>query len=90
MEFLALILLLLPFGFAYQVLKRRKDLLYLMPSYLFLVISFLSTNLEAFIEPDLFNFLEHLCIMAAGIVLLAGLLIKKLYLDKLTRKSKIE
>jgi len=90
MEFLALILLLLPFGFAYKILKRRKDLIYLLPSFLFILISFLSTNLEAFFEPDLFNFLEHLSIMLAGIVLLAGLLIKRIYLDKLTRKSKIE
>ncbi|TFG03298.1 MAG: hypothetical protein EU539_12400 [Promethearchaeota archaeon] len=72
-EFIALLLILVPFSLAYYILKRRKDMIPLLPGATFLVLSFLCTNLEAFAAPDAFNFMEHLFIMLAGISFVLGM-----------------
>lgn len=74
LEFLALILVLFPFAFAYFILKRRKDMIPLLPGATFLVLSFLCTNLEAFFAPEELNFLEHFFIMLMGISFLLGMI----------------
>ena len=74
LEFLALILILIPFSFAYYILKRRKDMIPLLPGATCLVLSFACTNLEAFAAPEMFNFFEHFFIMLAGITFLVAML----------------
>ena len=92
LEFLALILILIPFSFAYYILKRRKDMIPLLPGATCLVLSFACTNLEAFAAPEMFNFFEHFFIMLAGITFLVAMLymyvLKDSMLPKLKSKTK--
>ncbi|TFG13029.1 MAG: hypothetical protein EU535_05560 [Promethearchaeota archaeon] len=74
LEFIALLIIICPFSFAYYIIKRRKDMFPLLPGATFLVLSFLCTNLEAFAAPDAFNFMEHLFIMLAGISFLVAMI----------------
>ena len=62
------------------IATKRKEILYYIPGLVTLFITFLSTNVEAIIEPDLFNFLEHFFILLTGILLFIGALID-LYLN---------
>ena len=73
LEFLSLLLILIPFSFAYYLLKRRRDMIPLLPGAAFLVLSFLCTIVEAFAAPDEFNFFEHFFIMLAGISFILGM-----------------
>jgi len=73
LEFLSLLLIVIPLFFAYYLLKRRKDMLPLIPGAIFLMLSFLCTNLEAFASPDEYNFMEHFFIMLAGVSFLLGM-----------------
>ena len=66
-------LILIPFSFAYFIVKRRKDMISLLPGAAFMVLSFICTNLEALAAPDIFNFLEHFFIMLCGISFLLGM-----------------
>jgi len=75
LEFIALLIIICPFSFAYYIIKRRKDMLPLLPGASFLVLSFLCTNLEAFAAADTFNFLEHFFIMLAGISFLIAMIL---------------
>lgn len=51
---------------------KRKDVVYYIPGFIALFITFISTNVEALIEPDLFNLLEHSFILVTGILLFLG------------------
>ncbi len=66
-ELMVLIILSIPVAFSPYLLKKRRDILKWFPGYYALFITFLSTNLEAFVAPDTFNFMEHLFAMMAGI-----------------------
>ena len=67
-ELMVLIILAIPVAFSPYLLKKRRDIMKWFPGYYCLFIVFLSTNLEAFVAPDTFNFLEHLFAMFAGIL----------------------
>lgn len=66
-ELMVLIILSIPVAFSPYLLKKRRDILKWFPGYYCLFITFLSTNLEAFVAPDTFNFLEHFFAMLAGV-----------------------
>jgi hypothetical protein len=68
-ELIVLIILSIPVAFSPYLLKKRRDIMKWMPGYYCLFITFLSTNLEAFIAPDEFNFAEHFFAMMAGILM---------------------
>ncbi len=68
-ELIILIIALFPMTFSYFVVKARKDILKWIPGFFCFYLNFLFTNLEALAAPDAFNFLEHLCLMLAGIFL---------------------
>jgi hypothetical protein len=87
LEFIALIIILCPFSFAYYIVKRRKDMLPLLPGATFLVLSFLCTNLEALAAPDTFNFLEHFFIMLSGISFLLAMIF--MHFLKMFKKSEL-
>jgi hypothetical protein len=67
-ELIVLIILAIPVAFSPYLFKKRRDIMKWFPGYYALFFVFLSTNLEAFIAPDEFNFLEHFFAMAAGIL----------------------
>ncbi len=66
-ELIVLIILFIPVTFSPYLLKKRRDIMKWFPGYYALYITFLSTNLEAFFVPDVFNFMEHFFAMLAGI-----------------------
>ncbi|MHA2182194.1 MAG: hypothetical protein ACXAAH_12310 [Promethearchaeota archaeon] len=68
-ELIVVIILAIPVAFSPYLLKKRRDIMKWMPGYYALFIVFLSTNLEAFIAPDEFNFMEHFFAMMAGILM---------------------
>ena len=68
-EMIILIIALCPMSFSYFVVKARRDILKWIPGYFCFYLNFLFTNLEALAAPDAFNFLEHFCLMLAGIFL---------------------
>ena len=74
LEFVSLILILIPFSFSYYILKRRKDMIPLLPGATCIVLSFACTNLEAFAAPEIFNFFEHFFIMLGGITFLVAMI----------------
>lgn len=67
-ELMVLIILSIPVAFSPYLLKKRRDIMKWFPGYYCIFIVFLSTNLEAFVAPDTFNFMEHLFAMLAGIL----------------------
>jgi len=67
-ELIVLIILAIPVAFSPYLLKKRRDIMKWFPGYYSLFMVFLSTNLEAFVAPDAFNFLEHFFAMIAGIL----------------------
>jgi hypothetical protein len=87
LEFIAFLIVVCPFSFAYYILKRRKDMIPLFPGATFLVLSFACTNLEAFAAPDAFNFLEHFFIMLAGVSFLLAMII--MHFNKMFKKPMI-
>ena len=68
-ELIILIIAIFPMSFTYFVVKARRDILKWVPGYVCFYMTFISTNMEALVAPDAFNFLEHFCIMLAGIFL---------------------
>ncbi|MFX1377267.1 MAG: hypothetical protein ACFFA0_15805 [Promethearchaeota archaeon] len=66
-EFIVLIIISIPVAFSPYLLMKRKDIMKWAPSYYALFVTFLSTNVEAFVAPDGFNFMEHFFAMLAGI-----------------------
>ena len=87
LEFIAMLIVICPFSFAYYILKRRKDMIPLLPGTTFLVLSYVCTNLEAFAAPDVFNFLEHFFIMLTGISFLLAMIF--MYYIKMSNKPTI-
>ncbi len=71
-ELIVLIILSIPVAFSPYLFKKRRDIMKWFPGYYALFFVFLSTNLEAFIAPDAFNFLEHFFAMAAGILMFSA------------------
>lgn len=67
-ELVVLIIIAIPVAFSPYLLKKRRDILKWFPGYYCLFMVFLSTNLEAFVAPDAFNFMEHFFAMMAGIL----------------------
>ncbi|MFX1569760.1 MAG: hypothetical protein ACFFCV_15490 [Promethearchaeota archaeon] len=67
-ELTVLIILAIPVAFSPYLLKKRRDIMKWFPGYYCIFITFLSTNLEAAILPDTFNFMEHFFAMMAGIL----------------------
>ena len=57
--------------FSIAVVRVRKLAKYL-PAFITLWLAFLGTNVEALVNPELFNFLEHTMIMVTGILMLAA------------------
>jgi hypothetical protein len=66
-EMIILIISMFSITFTLFVIRARKDILKWVPGYICLFITFISTNVEALVAPDTFNFLEHFCIMLSGI-----------------------
>ena len=66
-ELIVLIILSIPVAFSPKLLNKIRDIKKLFTGYYALFLVFLSTNLEAFIAPDTFNFMEHFFAMVAGI-----------------------
>ena len=66
-ELIMLIICTVPAIFFPYLIKKRRDIMKWGLGFYALFMVFLSTNLEAFILPDFFNFLEHFFIMLAGI-----------------------
>ncbi|MHA2009503.1 MAG: hypothetical protein ACXABO_19810 [Promethearchaeota archaeon] len=71
-ELIVLIILAIPVAFSPYLLKKRKDIIKWFPGYYSLFIVFLSTNMEAFVAPDAFNFMEHFFAMLSGIFMCAA------------------
>jgi predicted tellurium resistance membrane protein TerC len=90
LELIAMFLIIIPFSFAYFILKRRKDMYPLLPGATFLVLSFICTNLEALAAPDTFNFLEHFFIMLCGISFLLGIIYMHFISEKSIFKSNVK
>ena len=88
LEFLALIILLAPFSLAYYLLKRNKTIFPILPGAIFLLFSYLSTNLENVVAPEEFNFLTHFFLMLSGIFFLLGI-IYMFYKTESQKKIKI-
>lgn len=68
-ELIVLIILSIPVAFSPYLFKKRRDIMKWFPGYYALFFVFLCTNLEAFVAPDAFNFMEHFFAMAAGILM---------------------
>ena len=66
-ELIMLIICLIPAIFFPYLIGKRRDIMKWGLGFYSLFMVFLSTNLEAFVAPDFFNFLEHFFIMVAGI-----------------------
>ncbi len=84
-ELIVLIILSIPVAFSPYLLKKRRDIMKWAPGYYALFLTFLATNLEAFIAPDEFNFLEHFFAMVAGISMFAAAIYE--YYTKILRGS---
>jgi len=86
-----ILLIMFPAAIVYLIFAatKRKDVLYYIPGFIALYITFISTNVEAFIAPDLFNLFEHLFILITGILLSLGALLDAYfnYIRKATRKK---
>lgn len=87
LEFIAMLIIICPFSFAYFILKKRKDMIPLLPGATFIVLSYVCTNLEAFAAPDAFNFLEHFFIMLSGISFFLAMIV--MHYNKMFKKSMI-
>ena len=87
LEILALLILMAPFSLAYYMLKRNKTVIPVLPGALFLLFSYLCTNLEAVVVPE-FNFLPHFFLMLSGIFFLLGI-IYMFYKTESQKKIKI-
>ena len=74
-------------AFVYAATKR-KDVVYYIPGFIALFITFISTNVEALIEPDLFNLFEHSFILITGILLFLGALVDG-YFNFIRKKKNI-
>ncbi|MFX0138875.1 MAG: hypothetical protein ACFFDN_34860 [Candidatus Hodarchaeota archaeon] len=72
-ELIFLIIATIPFIMSYWIVKARRDILKYLPGYYCIYMTFLSTNLEALFLPDVFNFLEHFCLMLAGLFMLIAI-----------------
>jgi len=72
-------------AFIYAATKR-KDVIYYIPGFISLLITFISTNVEAIFAPDLFNLFEHSFILITGILLLVGALLD-LYTNYLRKNA---
>ena len=72
-ELVFLVIATIPMVLSYWIVKARTDILKYFPSYYCIYMTFLSTNLEALFLPDFFNFLEHFCLMLAGIFILIAI-----------------
>ncbi len=88
LEFIPLLLCIIDFAFAPIVIKKRKEMLLVVPGASFLALSFLFTNIEAFVAPDLFNFLEHFFIMLAGISFLGAMIF--MHYIKMSKKLTVQ
>ncbi|MHA1987332.1 MAG: hypothetical protein ACW98D_11885 [Promethearchaeota archaeon] len=84
-ELIVLIILSIPVAFSPYLFKKRRDIMKWFPGYYALFFVFLSTNLEAFIAPDEFNFLEHFFAMVAGVLFCAAAIYE--YYSKILKKS---
>ena len=84
-ELIVLIILSIPVAFSPYLLKKRRDIMKWMPGYYALFITFLSTNLEAFIAPDQFNFMEHFFAMLSGILMFIAAVYE--YYTKIFKKA---
>ncbi|MHA1212881.1 MAG: hypothetical protein ACTSSH_10510 [Candidatus Heimdallarchaeota archaeon] len=73
-------------AFIYAATKR-KDVIYYIPGFISLFITFLSTNMEAIVFPDLFNLLEHSFILVTGILLFLGALFDTFF-NHIRKKTK--
>ncbi len=73
-ELIILIIASFPIALSYWIVKARKDILKYLPSYYCIYISFVSTNVEALILPDFFNFIEHFSLMLAGIFMFIAII----------------
>lgn len=60
--------------FAILVVKRKQYLKYL-PGFVCFLFTFIGTNVEALVAPDLFNFMEHFCVLLAGILIMLAVAI---------------
>ena len=71
-EVLNLIMTSIAIGiFSVAVVKVRKLAKYL-PAFISLWLAFFGTNMEAIVNPEQFNFLEHSMIMTTGILMLVA------------------
>ena len=92
-ELTVLIILAIPVAFSPYLLKKRKDIIKWFPGYYALFIVFLSTNLEAFVAPDTFNFMEHFFAMLSGIFMCAAAFYEyysKVFKAKQPKKGNVE
>lgn len=87
-ELIVLIILAIPVSFSPYLLKKRRDIMKWFPAYYSLFIVFLSTNLEAFVAPDAFNFMEHFFAMMAGILMCTACLYE--YYSKVIKGKQIK
>ncbi len=74
LEFIALIIILIPLSFTYYILKKRRDLFPLLPGACFLILSYIFTNLEAVAVPEFFNFMEHFSTLIGGVLFFLGVI----------------
>ncbi len=86
LEFFALIFILIPIIFFRYILKKRRDIFPLLPGAIFIVMSFIFTNLEAFFAPNLFDFFEHLTILLSALSFFIGMIYRHFH----TREEEIE
>lgn len=66
-ELVIWIICAIPVAFSPYLLMKRKDIIKWAPGYYSLFMVFLSTNVEAMVLPDVFNFMEHFFAMLTGI-----------------------
>ncbi len=66
---------------------KRKDVLYYIPAFISLEITFICSNIEAIIAPDIFNLLEHSFLLITGILLCVGGLCDA-YFETIRKKEK--
>ena len=71
-KLVALIILMLPFVAAYYVLKRKRELIAVLPAALFLFLSFLFSTLESVVTAEIYN-LTNVFYMLTGIFFLLGM-----------------
>lgn len=71
-ELIFLTIATVPIILSFWIIRARKDILKYMPVYYCIYITFFSTNIEALILPDVFNFIEHFSLMLAGIFMFSA------------------